>query len=356
MATIDKRIQDNGKTVFRARVRLRGYPVESATFDRLTDARKWVQQTEAAMREGRHFKTSESRKRILEDLIDKYLKERLPLRGEDKETVGPQLQWWRQQLGKRLLSDVTPVLIAEQRDRLVNEPINGRKLASATVVRYLASLSVCMTYAIEDLGWLESNPVRQVRKPKPARGRVRFLSPEERERLLTACEQSTNDFLHAVVVLALSTGARMSEITGLTWKDVDAHRKRLVLRDTKNGEDRAVPLAHNAFALLQNLRKVRRIDTDYVFPRKDGLKPMEIRKAWEKAVRAAGLDDFRFHDLRHTAASYLAMNGATLVEISNILGHKSMQMVKRYAHLTEQHTAGILERMNAQQFAASASG
>jgi integrase len=356
MAFIEKRTTKDGKEMYRVQIRLKGYPAQFATFERKTDAKEWAMRTEAAIKEGRYFKTVESRKRTLEELIDKYIEERLPLRGEDKETVGPQLLWWREQIGKYLLSDVSPVMVAECRDKLLRAPMHKkgekkeRMLSNATVIRYLASLSVCFTYAIQDLGWIESNPIKEVRKPKAERGRVRFLSDEEREALLTAC-QATGTILHSVVIVALSTGTRMSEILNLTWKDIDFKRQVIRLEHTKNGERRSIPLVGRAHDLLLKQRKVRRIDTDYIFARKDGKKPLEIRKQWEKAVVKAGLTDFRFHDLRHTAASYLAMEGASLLEIADILGHKTMSMVKRYSHLTEQHTAGVLERMNSKQFA-----
>lgn len=120
--------------------------------------------------------------------------------------------------------------------------------------------------------------------------------------------------------------------------------------DTKNGENRAVPISSKAFELLKVHSKIRKLKSQYVFARSDGKEPTDLRHQWEEVIKKAKLTDFRFHDLRHTAASYLAMNGATLVEISDILGHKTMQMVKRYSHLTQKHTAEILERMNEQQF------
>ena len=140
------------------------------------------------------------------------------------------------------------------------------------------------------------------------------------------------------------------EIINLKWKNIDLKRKMFYFMDTKNGENRAVPIPKNAFDLLKDPSKIRKINSGYVFARPDGKKPMDLGWQWEKAVKNAKLTDFRFHDLRHTAASYLAMNGATLVEISEILGHKTMRMVKRYSHLTQKHTADILERMNEQQF------
>ena len=118
-----------------------------------------------------------------------------------------------------------------------------------------------------------------------------------------------------------------------------------VLHETKNEERRAVPLAGPALGLLRDLSRVRRIDSDLVFAGPDG-RAIFPRKPWERALAAAEIADFRFHDLRHSAASYLAMNGATLAEIAEVLGHKTLAMVKRYAHLTEAHTAKVVTRMN----------
>lgn len=356
MASIRERKDSTGKVTYTVQVRIKGYPPQVATFERKTDAKQWAQKTEAAIREGRYFKTTEARKRTVGELIDKYTEVLLPHRGRDRKTVEGELTWWKKQLGSYFLVDVTPQMVADYRDRLGKENINAdnpkkpaRYRGPATVHRYLATLSVCFTYAVQELGWTEENPVLKVRKPSLPEGRVRFLTDGEREKLLTACKESKT-CLYTVVVLALSTGARMSEILSLQWDDIDFKRRIMRLEQTKNGDKRAVPLSKHAFKLIQDLTKVRRIDSNFLFPRTDGKKPFEIKKHWKKAVEKAGLTDFRFHDLRHTAASYLAMNGATLLEISNILGHKQMKMVKRYAHLTEQHTANVLEQMNERQF------
>jgi integrase len=123
-----------------------------------------------------------------------------------------------------------------------------------------------------------------------------------------------------VVVLALSTGTRKQELLGLSWREVDFRRERLLPLVTKTGEQRSVSLVGRALTELQALAKVRRLDKPLVFPRRDGRAPIDLRHAWQQAVRQADLQDFRFHDLRHSCASYLAMNGASLVEIAEILG------------------------------------
>jgi integrase len=349
MASIESRITDDGKKAYRVKIRLKGYPPQSATFERLTDARRWAQATETAIREGRHFKTVEAKRHTLADLVERYIRDVLP-RKRDGKRQATQLAWWSEQIGVRRLADITPSLIAEYRDRLASTPVPGDKTRSpASVVRHLAVLSHAFTIAVKEWGWLEDNPCRKVTRPKEPRGRVRFLSDDERERLLKACCGSASPHLYTAVVLSLSTGARQGEVLGLCWRQVDFKRGLITLDDPdriKNGERRNLPLRGLALELLKARSKVRRIDTDFVFPSQRGDGYADMRDAWEHALRKASIENFRWHDLRHSAASYLAMNGATLAEIAEVLGHKTLAMVKRYAHLSDGHVAGVVTRMN----------
>jgi len=349
MASIRSRTNKNGATSYRVDVRLKGFPPQRATFKRLTDAKKWAQQTEAAIREGRYFKTTEARKHTLSEAIDRYKDSVLPAK-RDWKKQSAQLDWWKQELGAYTLADVTPALLGETRDKLAkgDKPDKGR--SPATVVRYLAALSHLFTIAVNEWGWLENNPVKKVRKPKEPRGRVRILSDDERKALLEACKNSNNSFLHTVVVLALSTGMRQGEVMNIRWQDVNIAKGYIVLHETKNNERRSVPLTSYAHELLKEHSKLRRLDTDLLFPGKNPQRPVFIRAPWVVAVKTAKIDDFKFHDLRHSAASYLAMSGASIPEIAEVLGHKTLQMVKRYSHLTEQHTAKVVAKMNKQIF------
>jgi len=355
MATIEKRTAADGSTSFRVKIRLKGHPPQTASFERLTDAKRWASSTESAIREGRHFRTTEAKRHTAADLIDRYVRDVLPGK-RDGAHQAAQLAWWRAELGAYLLADVTPALIAEARDKLARE---GR--APATVMRYMAALSHCLTVGTKEYGWLEDSPMRKVSKPREPRGRVRFLSDDERARLLEACRASSNPFLYPVLVLALSTGMRKSEIMNLHWREPKAPPRdawgvvhldggRIILHETKNGERRTVPLVGHAAECLRELAKVRRLDTDRLFPAANHKNAIDLRTPWETALKAAGITDFRFHDLRHSAASYLAMNGASLAEIAETLGHKTLQMVKRYSHLSEAHTASVVERMNQRIF------
>jgi len=347
MANIEKRITQEGKTTYRVKIRLKGHPTQSATFDRLTDARKWVQQTETAIREGRHFKTSEAKLHTLGEAIDRYITDVIPTKPKNTINQVGQLNWWKDNLGAYSLADITSPLIVQYRDKLAKTPSQrGETRSPATVNRYLAVLSHLFTMAIKEWGWVEENPLRKVTKPKESRGRVRFLSDDERTRLLTECKKSDSQFLYTAVVLSLSTGGRRMEILGLSWRDIDFNRGIITLHETKNGERRILPLAGHAFELMQQHSKVRHVTSALVFPGKNPSNPVDLRTPFETALKRAGITDFRWHDLRHSCASYLAMNGASLAEIAEILGHKTLQMVKRYAHLSDAHTSKVVARMN----------
>jgi integrase len=206
-----------------------------------------------------------------------------------------------------------------------------------------------MSEAVKEWEWLDASPMVKVGKKTEPRGRVRYLSDDERERLLAACKESTNEDLFLAVLLALTTGGRQAETMGATWKQIDLQRATLQLEETKNGSRRALHLTAPVLELLRERAKVRRIDTDLLFPsRVNPRKPVDLRQPWEQALKRAGIEDFHWHDLRHTFASYAAMNGASLPELAALLGHKTLAMVQRYAHLSPAHTAKIAERVAAQ--------
>jgi len=255
-------------------------------------------------------------------------------------------------LGAQTLADLSPALIAQGRDQLAAGVVRGgTRRGPGTVNRYLAALSHALSIAVREWGWLESSAARKVARLKEPSGRVRFLSDEERDRLLAECRESRNLYLYPAVVLALSTGIRQGELLGLHWQDVDFQRQVVVLHKTKNDERRAVPLAGHALKVMRELRESAQSGADLVFEASRKGKSASIRTAWDHALLRAKIQNFRFHDLRHSTASYLAMNGASLAEIADVLGHKTLQMVKRYAHLSEQHTARVVTAMNDKIFA-----
>ncbi|MEW6415891.1 MAG: site-specific integrase [Pseudomonadota bacterium] len=335
MATIQKRVSGKG-TAYRVMIRLKGYPPESATFERLTDAREWASKTEAEIRAGRHF--GASKRHTLGELVAKYTAHKQTKLKSWRDTER-HLAMWLKLLGDCQLNEVTPARIGEQRNKLLNEQTKrGTQRHPATVTRMMAALSVCLGYGVKELQWLDRNPAEKVSKPGHSDARVRFLSDKERTTLLKACKASTNKDLYTAVVLALTTGARKAEIMGLRWPQVDFKRRTITLMqgETKNDEARALPLVGEAFTLLKERTKVRNLKDDRVFPTTSRAKKatmLDLRSPWEAALKAAKVTDFRWHDLRHTAASYLAMQGVSPLEISKILGHRTMAMVSRYSHL-----------------------
>jgi len=248
------------------------------------------------------------------------------------------------QYGHLPLTAITPAWLRSWRDQL------GRRLKPDSVRQYMDTFSAVLTVGVTELAWLPEHPMRgrKVRKPPASRGRVRFLSSEEQERLLQACRASHKPGLYPLVFLALTTGARRGELLSLRWQAVDLERGWLRLEQTKNKQPRAVPVPTVALELLRTWRQDAPEDA-WVFPRTCRA-PWPYEYTWACALLKAGLaGSFRFHDLRHTAASHLAMSGASLIEIAEILGHKTLAMVRRYSHFTQAHTAGVVERM-AHQF------
>ena len=198
---------------------------------------------------------------------------------------------------------------------------------------------------------MDENPVLKVSKLKEPSGRVRFLDNEERLALLSTCKSSRNSDLYTVVVLALSTGARKMEVWGLRWGDIDLTRGIMTLMDTKNQDPRSIPLRGHALELVKEKSKVRRLDTNRLFPsKKNPLNSFDFRAPFVRALKEAGIEDFRWHDLRHSCASYLAMEGVPIRTIAEILGHRTLQMVQRYTHLSPEHLAEAVGNMNKKIF------
>jgi len=341
MPTISKRLTKKGEVRYLVQLRLKGCPPATATFSAKADARNWAQRTEVALRAARYGPAAAvaDQRHTLGEALERYVRDVKP---HSKRL--PYLAWWSDQVGSHLLSNVSSTVIAQWRDHLARRGGPHGGTTPATCNRYLAALSHVFTIAEKDWGWIDANPCRRVRRLTEPRGRVRFLSDAERERLLGVCRQSRDARLYPLVVLAIATGARQAELIGLRWSDIDLQRRSAILHKTKNGERRSLPLTGLALELLRDLAAARPVGGDHVFPGRRR-KPAFPRRAWEVATAAAGLEDFRFHDLRHSCASYLAMSGASAPEIAAVLGHKTLAMVKRYAHLAEPHTAGVVARM-----------
>ena len=368
MAVIRERVSATGTKSYHVQVRIKGFPPQTKTFASKTMAKQWAAMVETELKAGRYLPRVVAERHTLAELIDRYRKEVLPQKKAKfirDQTV--HLDWWEAKLGRYNLAELNSNLIAQARNALSTEPYGkaGSKTAAkdrvrapATVVRYMGALSHALNTAVNEWGWMDKSPMVGVKKPKVDNERRRFLSDDEIQRVLASAKESENRFLYTVVLLALSTGMRQSEIMTLRWRNVlvedGADMGLLVMEKTKNGDARTSPLAEDAFTAVMTLRdkaiknNAGRVPASQLLFPSDTVdnKPVEIRKAWETCRKRAELDDFRFHDLRHTAGSLLAMSGASTREIAEVLGHKTMAMAKRYSHLTQKHLGSVVANMN----------
>ncbi len=281
------------------------------------------------------------------------------------QSRGHRINVWVRLLGDKVFAALSPDDIDQAMGILAHEPAkvyNGKdadgnpifkkkagQRSGATLNRYLVALAAMFTWAkrqrLVPRGF--DSPTRHVEKHQESRGRVRYLSDAERERLLAACRESVWPRLYVYVLMALTTGARRGELLGLRWCDIDMERAEAVLENTKNGDRRVLVLLPQVLAELAP------------FTPKDGHKsqalvfrsrlrpsqPYSTAKVFNEAVEAAGIKNFRFHDCRHCTASYMAQSGASLLEIADTLGHRQLRMVQRYAHLNTDSRRRLMDKV-----------
>jgi integrase len=325
MATLRKR--KNGH--WQARVRKANQSI-SKTFINKADAERWAKQVEVDMQKGSYTNLVLAERTTLGELIDRYIEEVIPtMRGalEDRFRLKA-LQ--RRTLSKLSMTALTPAKIAEYRDQRLTQ------VSSGTVIRELAYISSIINQARREWGINIDNPVRLVRKPQSPQGRNRILNEAERllilDELVPRPTRRVSMWMKPLVEFALETGMRRGEMLALTWTNIDLINRTAFLPLTKNGESRTVPLSSKAIQILESLpRSIK----GQVFP----IKPEAVAAAFIKATRRAGVKDFHFHDLRHTAITHLATKLPNLIELAAVSGHKSLAMLKRYYHPTAKDLA-----------------
>lgn len=229
----------------------------------------------------------------------------------------------------KTLSEITPQMIEGYKAE------RSKKVKPATVNRDLSCLKNMFNKAIE-WGHLEKNPMKGVKLLKEPPGRLRFLDSDEADRLLRELPEDVS----GVVLFALNTGMRRSEILNLAWKDINFGQRMIAVEKTKTNERRMVPINDQVYELLKNLEKTKQ-DSEPVFA-KGGI---NLRKHFEAAVKRISLGDFRLHDCRHSFASHLVMTGASLKVIQQLLGHKDIKMTMRYSHLSQDHLQEAVNKL-----------
>lgn len=213
--------------------------------------------------------------------------------------------------------------------------------APASVAKELNVLKHMLKLAVE---WelVPVNYAHGVKPPKAPAGRVRYLQPTEMPMLLAACPE----WLRPVVLLLVATGMRRGELLALRWLDIDRTGGRILLPQTKNGEGRTVWLNQLALRVLEALPRDNARPTDRVFPPSEALTPENISVSFVRACRRAKIEDFRLHDLRHTTASWLRMQGADIHVVALQLGHKDLRMAARYQHLAPNFLQEAVQRLD----------
>lgn len=340
MATIQKRKKKNGTFSYRVMIRQSdGFPEASKTFPTRQEAKDWATQEEARRRQGAYFPSMAVEKHTMVELIDRYEVIVLPTKPKSSRDIKRHLDWWKSKLGKYSVRNISPDIIAQCRQELASgKTYKGTQRSPATVNRYLATLSALLTYGVRECGWLQDNPCLRVNKLKEAPGRDRIASLEECDRILFECRQSRNEFLLSIVLLAITTGMRKSEILQLTWDRVDLAGEQVILKETKNGRPKTVSLVGEPLEILRDRFLSRQLHTPYVFPAKKRFGHICIRKAWDEVKKRAGTKDLRFHDLRHTFCTYAAEAGASNLELATAMGHRTLQMLQRYTHMNAKIT------------------
>jgi integrase len=339
----------DGTKTYHAEVRRKNAKPLRESFRTLTEAKNWVRKTESSLLDGKYIPDNKARKHTLSDLIDRYINLHLSKFSRRLKDQMPHLNWWRERYGNKALIEITPALLAEAKEILLNGvTARKQKRSNSTVNRYFSTLSRAFTLAFQEWQWIQENPFRRVSKLKENGGRTRFLSREELHTFLEYCRESRNPHLYGMVLIAASMGLRFGEIANLRWKNIDFSRRLVTLEMTKNGDQRIVPIPNQVIEYLREIKRPK-ISEEFVFPSKNPEKrhPYSlIRKAFQKALEKAEISNFKYHDLRHTCASHLAMNGATQGELMEVLGHRSPAMTKRYAHFSKEHIAKILQKTN----------
>ena len=268
------------------------------------------------------------------EIIDDYLTASEAMMRKSIDDIRQRAGWWKQHLKARpangiVKNDIENARLELSKNRL---PSNGQRQkpggrSAATVNRYLSTLKAAYMMALENEK-VTTNPFRKIKLQKENNRRVRYLTDNEEERLLKVLPK----IYHPLVLVALHTGMRKTEQLSLKWEDVDFAQRVITVRDSKPGRSRYIPMNQVVVDTLQGLPRMT--SNPYVFPGViEGERLKDLPKDWEDYVEKAGIVNFHWHDLRHSFASRLVMKGVDLYTVKELLGHQSIEMTQRYAHL-----------------------
>ncbi len=308
-----------------------------------TGNKKLAASIEAKLRtkliEGKYFDRHEGENKTFKEVMERFMKEHAP-------KVSRNMQGSYATSSKHLLSFfcnsrlsvITPKMI---NDYKVSRKNQGKK--PATINKELAMLQKAFSLAVKQWEWIKENPCLKIPKERENNQRDRWLSGDEERRLVENAPQ----WLRDVIVFDLHTGLRQDELLSLSWDKVDLFRKTIIIQESKNGKPRTMPLNQIALNILMEKAKIGSLRSNFVFPGNKSAKRdrSNLRKGFDNARERADIQNFHFHDLRHTFATRLAQEGVDLFKISKLLGHSDIKMTQRYAHHCPESLRGGIEAL-----------
>jgi len=349
VATVRKRISTKGKVSYQVDYYDPQGKRIMKCFSKKADAEAYGGKAEAAKREGRYEDIFDVKKESLttfNELCALYV-ENFGTQKAFNTSKRYLLAAVQDHFGDRKLSQITFLNLETYRNKRRSTPVMGNKpRTDASVNREMALLSHMLNKAVE-WGKLENSPLKGKRLMlKENNYRLRFLTESEIEALLKACDElkTYTPHLRPVVETALLTGMRRGEILGLKWEQI--RNGFIYLTETKSGKARQIPINDRLAEVLKEMRRGNQLKSVFLFCDSEGRRFLQVKRSFASACRRAGIDDFRFHDLRHTFASRLVMRGASLKAVQELLGHADMKMTMRYAHLSKEHLRDSVNLLN----------
>lgn len=334
MASIYKRKNANGTSVWRAVIRIKGYPSVSAHFDRKQEAEDWAKDIESKIKAGQFKFDQHNKIHTFEELVNRYIQDGALEHHKSSDDTKRHLTYWKSRFGTYGLVHLKPEFLGKERQHLLETPTaKETKRTPSTVNRYMASLSAILTYATDRLSWISENPALRLIKLKENPGRDRVLSEDEVARLLTSARQSQSPYLYCIILISLTTGARQGEILNLEWQHIDFTNKIAYIKESKNGRPRSIALCDPVIDELKSLHQQKDPKKQLVFASKTAFGKIDIKKQWKQALEKAQIPNFRAHDMRHTFCTYAASLGASNLQLQTATGHRTLGMLLQYTHM-----------------------
>jgi integrase len=344
----------SGKISYRARVRRKGEAVITKSFRRKTDAQKWIGIVEADLLKGHGL--PKTYRKTLKEAIEQYKIDVVPRKKASTQYVQKHmLEFWVSELGERRLDDINYDDLSKAQATLRATKVyrKGHKepqsRGDASINRYFAVLRHVFSIALKKWKWTRTNPVLEMTPLYEGNGRTRILSNSELKTLLEKLESHPRKDFRLIVHITLITGCRRGNAQSIHWEHVDLFGKTILFPDTKNNTPHVVPITQDLCDDLIAYKKISEQERGPIFPSKPGSHSpyVDVKQIWRKFASVHKFDDLHFHDLRHSVASFLAKQNVSLFSIGRLLGHKSLESTKRYAHMGVADVAPYVEQLGA---------